>query len=351
MDHPPFVVFSLPRSRTFWLSRFLSYGGWECGHDELRHCRGMDDVRSWLAQPATGTVETAAAPFWRLLPTFRPDARVVVLRRPVAEVVESLARLGFDRTAMVRIMRRLDAKLDQIEARMPGVLSVQASALDDEETCRRVFEHCLPFPYDPAWHAAMAPLNLQTNMAATVRYAAAHAGQIEKLRSVAAHQCLANLQRPSPAPGGGIVIREEPLDAYIDDARDLFEDHAAAIGEPSEYWRQLNFEMMRRLDNAGALQTMIARCNGRVFGYMLTVIAPSMDDVRVLAAQHTTFFASEQFPGLGMKLTRAANAALRAKGVGEIIHRAGVRGDGPRLGTLYRRLGAEDYGHLYVLRS
>ncbi len=28
----PFVVFGLPRSRTAWLSRFLTYGDWVCGH-------------------------------------------------------------------------------------------------------------------------------------------------------------------------------------------------------------------------------------------------------------------------------------------------------------------------------
>src|SRR5664279_2954834 len=121
---PPFVVLAMPRSRSYWLSRFLSAGGWHCGHDELRHMRSLDDVRSWLAQPLTGTVETAAGPFWRLLMDLAPDARVVVLRRPVAEVVDSLVRLGFERAPMVRIMTRLDAKLAQIAVRVPGCLSV-----------------------------------------------------------------------------------------------------------------------------------------------------------------------------------------------------------------------------------
>ena len=64
---PPFVIFALPRSRTFWLSKFLTAGGWVCEHDEARHVRGMDDVRSALGREFTGYVETGAAPFWPLI--------------------------------------------------------------------------------------------------------------------------------------------------------------------------------------------------------------------------------------------------------------------------------------------
>ena len=52
MTPPPFVVLSLPRSRSYWLSRYLSYGGWHCGHEEIRHARTLSDVRAWLARPA-----------------------------------------------------------------------------------------------------------------------------------------------------------------------------------------------------------------------------------------------------------------------------------------------------------
>ena len=66
--------------------------------------RMLSDVQAWLSQDAVGTAETAGAPWWRLLPRYRPDARVVVVRRPVREVVDSLMRiemhgtLAFDRT-------------------------------------------------------------------------------------------------------------------------------------------------------------------------------------------------------------------------------------------------------------
>jgi len=348
---PPFVVFALPRARSFWLSRFLSAGGWAVGHDELRHMRSLDDVRSWLAQPLTGTVETAAGPWWRLLMELAPDARVVVLRRPVAEVVDSLVRLGFEREAMVRIMTRADAKLAQIAARVPGALSVTFAGLCRESVCAVLFEHCTGLPHSSEWWRTIAPLNLQTDMAATVRYAAAYAPQIEKLRSIAAHRMLAGLRRQPMHDIDGVAIGVEPFDAYLVDGAWLRGDQYAAVGEAPEYQHQVNYPHLRLLDQAGALMTTIARHCGRVVGWLLTIISPSLDDARITSAYHTSFFASPQYPGLGIRLAIAANAAAIARGCGEIIGRAGTRGDGPKLGLLWRMLGFEGCGQLYMLRT
>ena len=74
-----------------------------------------------------------------------------------------------------------------------------------------------------------------------------------------------------------------------------------------------------------------------------------MDSVDGRSAVHTGFYASKEFPRLGMKLQLAANDRIWQRGVREIIMRVGVRGDGPRLGVLYRRLGAEPCGELHRL--
>jgi hypothetical protein len=139
MPQPPFVIYSLPRSRSFWTSRFLTSKGWSCGHDEARHMRSLDDLRSWLSLPRTGSVETAASPWWRLAQHIRPDIRTVVIRRPVGDVVGSLLRTGvaFDVPKLRATMLRFDAKLDQIAARVPGCLSITFDELREEAACAR----------------------------------------------------------------------------------------------------------------------------------------------------------------------------------------------------------------------
>ena len=190
----PFVVLALPRSRTAWLARYLTYGDWQCGHEQLRYCRSFDDVRSWLAQPNTGTAETAAAPFWRLIP---PETRIVTVRRPPAEVLASLAALGltFDPADMATLLRRADAKLDQIEARWPGVLSVRYADLATEAGCAAVFEHCLQLPHDPAWWAACAAVNVQINVPHLLRYFAAYAQQTAAACTEAKARTIAAIRR------------------------------------------------------------------------------------------------------------------------------------------------------------
>lgn len=343
-----FVVFALPRSRTAWLSRFLTYGDWICGHDELRHCRSLEDVSAWLAQPCAGTVETAAAPFWRLL---APGTRVAVVRRPVADVVASLQALqlgAWDDASLTAAMQRLDRKLAQIAARWPDALSLTFDQLRDEAQCARLFEHCLQQPHDHAWWAAMAPLNVQINMRHLLRYWEAHKAALIKLAKTAEHRILAGMQRPA-FEGDGMTFQAEPFAQFYRDAAPLFAEHLVQTGQAPDDHMRKNLPLLQALDDMGALQCLTARLNGRMFGYLMSVIGPSLDAPNRLEATHTIFHASSAVRGLGMRLQRAALPMLRARGVDEVIMRAGHRGSGPRLGAFYRRLGASEFGQLYRL--
>lgn len=344
---PPFVVFALPRSRTAWLARFLTYGDWLCGHDELRHCSSLDDVSAWLSQPYTGSVETAAAPFWRLL---RPDVRLVTLRRPAADVAASYERAGvvFDAAVMTRIIERLERKLDQIEARREGVLSVSYDDLASEAGCARVFEHCLGVPHDHAWWAAASPLNIQINQSHMLRHFVARRPQLDKLARIAKHRCIATMRR-EPREADGVTFQHEPFREFWREAHPLTSEHAVQAGEAPDYTKTFNMPMLEALDDAGMLQTITARSNGRMFGYLVTMFGPTIEAPGMIEAWHTIFFASPDMPGIGMKLQRAAVAALRERGVHQIIMRAGYRASGPRLGTFYRRLGADEMGMMYRL--
>jgi len=347
MDDTPFVVFSLPRSRSHWLSFFLTYGDWQCGHDEMRRCRSLDDVKSWLAQPYTGTAETGGAPFWRLLLHYRPDARIVTIRRPVDEVLRSLTATGvvFD-ASIGPLMERLDRKLDQIEHRVPGVRSFAYDELKTEAACAALFEHCLPYRHDHARWERLDQLNLQINFSHMVRYFHAHRPQLEKVAKLAKHRMLSLMCR-SPEIDG-MTFQLETM-ANHEDALPLFKEHAALTDRSPDAYYALNLPLLHKLDEMGALQIVSARSNGRVFGYLMTVIGPSLEAEDKLTACHSAFFASPLVKNLGMKLQRVAADALRARGVSEVQMRAGVRGAGPRLGAFYRRMGAEDFGQMYRL--
>ena len=351
-EAPPFVVFALPRSRTYWCSRYLSYGGWHCGHDEAAHLRSEADVRSWLAQPATGTVETAAAPFWRLLRHYRPDARVAVIRRPVDEVLAScMATAPFDATTLHRSLRRLDAKLDQITHRWPNALSISYAELATEEGCAALFEHCLPHRHDPDWWRLLAPLNLQTDMVAMLRYCQAHGPQLLKMAKVAKHRIMAAMATDvSRETIEGVTFACEPFSwETFREAIPLFREHLVQTDQSPDDYLAKNLPLFDALAKHGALHCMTARSNGRLFGYLVSVVGPSLDSPDRIEAQHTIFFAHPAIRNLGMQLQRAAAETLRERGVTDLYMRASVRGVGPRLGSFYRRLGARPFGELYHL--
>lgn len=348
----PFIVLALPRSMTAWLARALSYGDWHCGHDEALHLRAYEDITSWLSQPCTGTVETAAAPFWRTAITACPGIRIVTIRRPVEEVVDSLLRTGActDREAVTKAMMALDAKLDQIEHRVPGVLSVTYEDLKTEDGFRRVFEFCLPYQHDHGWWEMLAPVNIQINLPHQFRRYQAHKPQIDRLAAILHRRTLVDLDaRPLREPDE-FVVRVEPFEDAYRDCKGILSMHRMDVGEHPYTFEDKNIDLMRALDAAGSLQTVTVRSNGRMVGYLMTVIGPSLEDPQERVATHTALYADPDYPGAGRTLQRAAKAALVEAGVEELVLRAGTRADGPRLEALYRRMGAEDHGRLYKLR-
>jgi hypothetical protein len=348
---PPFVVFSMPRSRSKWLSVFLSYGAFGCGHEELLNLRSLEDAKAWLTQPCTGTVETAVAPFWRLLLRYQPDTRVAIVRRPVAEVVASYMALslGFDPATLAPLLARLDAKLTQIERRMPNVVAVTFEELGTEDGCRRVFEHCLPYPHDHAWWHAASRVNIQMDMRQCVRKYRAYEPQLTKLAKIAKQAMLADMAR-GVGEIDGVTFQQEPFEQWYRDGRELFEAHLVRVGEAPDNHAFKNLPLLRTLDAVGALQITTARSNGRMFGYLATLVGPSLESVDGTWGTNTFFYASPEIRGLGMKLQRASIAALRERGVDEVFMLAGPRGDGPRMSTLYRRLGGEDCGQFYRMK-
>lgn len=346
-----FVVLALPRSRTAWMARFLTYGDWICGHEEIRHARSLDDLHAWLGMNHTGTVETAGAPFWRWLTAAHPDIRIVVVRRPVDEVVASLTALnmGFEQASLTAAMVRIDRKLSQIAIRVPDVLSLDYANLSTEAGCARLFEHCLGIPHDPRWWAVVSDINIQISMPHLIRYYEAHRAQLSKLALQVKHRIIAGMGAKDEA-ADGVTFQVEPFRKFYADAEPLFREHLTQTDQSPEDHASKNIQLLSTLDDLGVLQCLTARSNGRMFGYLMSVIAPSLDSPDVTVAEHTIFFASPDIRGLGMKLQHAALDALRARGVTEVIMRAGHRGSGPRLGAFYRRLGAEGFGQLYKLQ-
>jgi hypothetical protein len=182
---PPFVVFSLPRSRSAWLSVLLSSPGAICGHDIGPTLRSPEEFGERLNGELAGTCETGAAFAWRQIWQMLPDANFVVIRRDPQAVVRSLDAFGI--SGQDEEMRTRSAQLDEISA-IPGTLTLEADELADEAACAMIYAHCLGRKMPSAWWAHLDHINIQVDMRRQLQLLAERRPQIEALKAqVRAH--------------------------------------------------------------------------------------------------------------------------------------------------------------------
>lgn len=152
----PYIIYGLPRSRTAWLSCFLTYRDWTCHHEKMMYMQRIGDFKGLMSSPNTGSAETGAAYGRCLMKWFAPNLKEVVILRPVEEVMESLMAIDmrgmfvFDRIKLQKLMEKGRRCLDKI-AKDPNVLVINYADLEKEETCTRIFEFCLPYKFDKNW--------------------------------------------------------------------------------------------------------------------------------------------------------------------------------------------------------
>lgn len=191
----PFIVLSLPRSRSAWCKHFLSYAGAEVGHDEATKCGSVGEFKARLAV-LSGSCETGAVLGWRLLVEEIPGVRLVVVKRDPVEVFQSLLRFGID--ADLDDLVRKWVLLDVVSA-LPGVLTLPYPALSSPQACQLLFEFCLDLPFDWQWWEKLHSTRIEIDMRLRLQDLIMNRGRIESFKAEVAqrtaklgghHQCL-----------------------------------------------------------------------------------------------------------------------------------------------------------------
>ena len=184
----PFIVHALPRSRTKWISAFLSYNEWKCGHEQAILLRSIHDMKNLFDIPYSGTVETASAHAWRIIQYHAPHVRHAVILRSVDEVMESMMRLDTQEFSYnphtLRPMLEYGNRMLHELAQQRGVLTLKASDLDTECGASLLFRHCLPHRFDPGWWKSLRDKNIQCDVPQYIRYYHTHKTDVEAFKSL-----------------------------------------------------------------------------------------------------------------------------------------------------------------------
>jgi len=340
----PFIIFALPRSRTAWLAKWLSYGGRKVAHDLSLECDRIEDFIDAFSLGLDGVVDTAAIEAWRLIREARPDIKMVVVFRPLVDVISSLRNAGFPVTPDVvaqledreRAMRELAAE--------PGVMSVEYDALGSWCQGQMIWEHLCDDRFDQLRWFEFANHNIQIDIPARLRRLQARAPAIAALR----HQMRAALAQQSA--GKWVRIGFEPFATAWPDAAPLATAHFAEVG-PDEPWRKFVpvVSVMEELDRKGVMRCVTARRGDKFLGYMTWMVLPDIEASPLVYAQQGAWYAAPEARGVGLRLLRRSISLFRRMGVDYLQMHHRLNGRGQDLSALFRKVGAVPQQHNYNL--
>lgn len=111
----------------------------------------------------------------------------------------------------------------------------------------------------------------------------------------------------------------------------------------------VNWHAFRRLEDSGCLLVVTARDAGRLVGYVIHVVVPSLHSQTHLIAKDDAHYLAPDYRQAwnAFKLFRLAERELRARGVSAISYHQKVRGDLNK-GALFERLGYALQENIYT---
>lgn len=177
---PPFLVLSLPRSRSYWTSRFLTFHGRAVGHDIFIDMSSKDDILRYFSQPGAAACDTALGHKWVGLTKILPHVRIAVITRPVDQVIKSFEKLGLTEPAFVGWLRQYEKTLAEFVA-TGQCHNVTFEALNSFQGASELFEYCLDAPLSRGRWERFNGKNLQCDTVASLTRIARRAKEIDAL--------------------------------------------------------------------------------------------------------------------------------------------------------------------------
>lgn len=144
-----YVIASTARSRSFWLSKALSYLEEICLHDPLRDITNLGDIPR-----CSGFIDTGIVFFKDKFLSLYPYMPIIVIERPVEEVVKALKKKSLPSDWAYLAQERLE------ELKQRAVLVVPYNKIN--KSGELIWNACqIPYDFDENWWTTMCTLNLQ----------------------------------------------------------------------------------------------------------------------------------------------------------------------------------------------
>ncbi len=160
----PFFITGLPRSRTAWLANFFTWGNAFCHHDLLRLGFSVPTLKRKLQATRAEFVGDSDSALLLLAPQLVaefPESRWLLVRRPVADAVADFQKYfgghpypglpPLTDSQAKDLFQRGDQQCEDLARLVPSdrLLQVRHDELDRLDCLRRIWEWCVPLPFEP----------------------------------------------------------------------------------------------------------------------------------------------------------------------------------------------------------
>lgn len=329
----PFIVFSLPRSRSAWMAHFLADQDMFVGHDVGIECKSVSDFAGRFKSGLDGSCETGSMFAWNLLAKEIPGIKFVVIRRERRAVAASLARFGL--AGLEAELEARDRALDEIEVQ-PNSFRVDFEELRGPEAAQGILAHVAPErKFSVTNWAELNAINIQVKMDERLARLVQNSPQIEAMKSEA-RAALVDMDK-------GYTIEIEPFQHFWPEAKSLAEAHSVEVDSGVEPRRpfKLSEAGAMNMQRAGVLRIFALRLDKRLVGYLWWQICPDIESDGLMAAFMGPLYAQPGHAKAVLKLWDHSVAVLRAMGVKIVFPHHRTQGRGANLGNFLRRRGAK----------
>ncbi len=179
-----FFILSLPRCRTAWLANFLTFENSFCFHEGLLDCDKVSKMKSLFASTGkqiVGNSDCGNILFLDEIIDEFPDAKYVVIKRPLDEVRSELKEIGlpdFDELTLAYSDRMLNEVKKEVDALVLDYHSL------DQMACRQIWEHCIGTSFnEPRWRM-LDGLDIKIILSKKLEYIKTNSRNIESLISL-----------------------------------------------------------------------------------------------------------------------------------------------------------------------
>jgi hypothetical protein len=162
-----FFILGLPRSRTIWLANLFTYARSICYHEPSKHFEKIENLKSLFEiskKPFQGVSDSGLTIFHEEINELFNNPPILLIDRPVNEVVQSLGEIGIPNSFMTELTR---LQMEKIKT-YPNTLTIPFHEMT-EKNLAKAWEHCMPGEkFDHLRWAELNDMMIEVNLQKTM---------------------------------------------------------------------------------------------------------------------------------------------------------------------------------------